>query len=260
MQLLYYFVPGYYTWRTRIRPEGIGALMFHSYGYIVSCFPVLLQAILKDDALSALRDLLLGFILLYTLYEVLYVFNDFVAIKYETLPTYRAQGLDINFIYFALIRSAYAIVLLKIISFCSGNLWEVIYALACILLIGIIHNLNTDKFSRHPTHMLLRILRFSFPAIIDEGLMIVVFTLISLLPNLIYDELGYFIHNLAKALRGNCEKVNIQQKIKVPYYKLCMMHMPFQIMILYHLNALIFLSGNILLLIGSIFREVYRKH
>jgi len=86
--------------------------------------------------------------------------------------------------------------------------------------------------------------------------MIVIFALISLLPNIIYDELSYYTHNLAKALQGDFKELRIQPKIKVPYYKLYLMYIPFQAMILYYLNALIFLSGNMVLLAASILRKL----
>jgi len=258
MRLLY-FAPGYYTWKTRIQPEGIKAFLFHSYGYIVSCFPLLAQAILKWSILSTIRNLFFGFVLLYSFYEVLYVINDFVAVKYEALPTYRAQGIQIKLVYFVLVRGIYVIMFLEILSLYVKNLWEIIYILISIIVIGIMHNFNTDKFLRHPTHATLRILRFSFPAIIDGGLIVVVLTLISLLPNIIYDELSYYMHNLAKALQGDFKELRILPKIKVPYYKLYLMYIPFQVMILYYLNAIIFLTGNMVLLVASIFRKLCSK-
>jgi hypothetical protein len=256
MMRLSYFASGYYTWKTRIQPEGIKAFLFHSYGYIVSCLPLLAQAILESSILSTIRNLLFGFVLLYSFYEVLYVINDFVAVKYEALPTYRAQGIQIKLAYFVFVRGVYIIMFLRILSLYVKNLWEIIYVLISILVIGIMHNFNTDKFLRHPTHATLRILRFSFPAIIDGGLIVVIFALISLLPNIIYDELSYYTHNLAKALQGDFKELRIQPKIKVPYYKLYLMYIPFQAMILYYLNALIFLSGNMVLLAASILRKL----
>lgn len=260
MQYIIYFAPGYYTWKTRIKREGIKALLFHSYGYIISCVPLLTQAILRNSVLSTIKDLLLGFILLYSFYEILYVINDFIAVKYETMPTYRAQQIRMKLTYFILVRSVYTMLLLKILSLLHiKTLWEIIYVLIVILIIGIMHNFNTGKFSRHPTHAALRILRFSFPAIIDGGLIIVILTLISLLPNIIYDELSYYMHNLAKVLQDNFKELRMWPKTKVPYYKLYLMYMPFQVMILYYLNALTFLTGNIVLFVASILRKLYSK-
>jgi hypothetical protein len=209
--------------------------------------------------LSTIRNLFFGFALLYSFYEVLYVINDFVAVKYEALPTYRAQGIQIRLVYFVLVRGIYVIMFLGILSLYVKNLWEIIYILISIIVIGIMHNFNTDKFLRHPTHTTLRILRFSFPAVINEGLIVVILTLISLLPNIIYDELSYYMHNLAKALQGDSKELRIQPKIKVPYYKLYLMYIPFQVMILYYLNAIIFLTGNMILFAASILRKLWSR-
>lgn len=46
MNLQLLLLPGFYTYKTRIKPEGIKASMFHSSGYLVTITPLLITSFL----------------------------------------------------------------------------------------------------------------------------------------------------------------------------------------------------------------------
>lgn len=51
-KIFYYAIPGFYTFKTRISPEGFHGFNFHSYGYFITTLPILTMYI--NDILSAL--------------------------------------------------------------------------------------------------------------------------------------------------------------------------------------------------------------
>jgi hypothetical protein len=124
-------------------------------------------------------------------------------------------------------------------------------------MIGIIHNIIRNKFARHPTHVALRVLRFSFPTVWAVGLISIPASLIALLPNAIYDEIGYFRHNLRKLLKK--ADLNSGELPRTPFYELYLAYLPFQVLVLMAMNMPTFLLGNIVLIVASLLRKLITK-
>ena len=256
-----YVVPGLYTFMTRILPEGFcRGVRFHFYGYVITVMPLLfMPEFWHFNVFQLVVSLFSGFALLYAVYEVLYVVNDFIAIKYEDAPTFRANNVALNPFIFILVRaclSAFLLLSMRYLSIAQPRFYDIVYALASLILTGVAHNSIRSKLARNPTHASLRVLRFSFPALCVVGLSYMPAMLVSLLPFMIFDEISYYVHNIRKLYGLNLRKL---KRARIPLCIPLSAFLPFQILVLIALNALFFISGNLIVIVISLFRKIHAR-
>lgn len=265
LRMIVYYLPGVYTFSTRIKPEGIlKSLLFHCLGYVITVLPIplFLLEVHHIDYLSALAKytvgLILGFILLYTVYEMLYLINDFFAVKRESIPTLRASHLTLNPYIFIVMRTLLTIGLLILSLILDKTTYIDKYVmLALIIAVGLLHNSLKNKFARSITHASLRILRFSFPTCYTMGLNHLPAMFISLFPIVLRDEISYYTYNLSKLIGSNFKHY---QELRIPLYITLATYMPLQVVLLKELNSLPFILGNVSLCILSLMSNVKRSY
>ncbi len=252
VKVLYYIVPGFYTLRTRIYPEGFRGFRFHFYGYFITVFPLVVMHIVNIAMLlHYLLLLVIGFLQLYTVYEIFYVINDFVSVKYEDAPTYRFTNTTLNTIYFSILRVAMLLLSIELSLFLKHpHVFDAIYILITLSLIEIIYNSIKNKLARIPAHSALRCLRFSYPSAYAVGLNYLPSMIVALFPFIILDEISYYSHIMCKLHSAFNTPIS-----RIPLYQRLLAFLPFQLLLLFALNTPYFISG----VLGILFISIIKK-
>ncbi|MEM1510834.1 MAG: hypothetical protein QW096_13285 [Thermofilaceae archaeon] len=250
VKVLYYVVPGFYTFRTRIYPEGFRGFRFHFYGYFITIFPLIMIHIAM--LLHYLLLLVIAFLQLYIVYEIFYVINDFISVKHEDAPTYRSINITLNVYLFSILRIAMLLLSIEL-SLCLKHpyIFDAIYILITLSLIEIIYNSTKVKLARIPTHSALRCLRFSYPSSYAIGLKYLPSMIIALFPFIILDEISYYSHIMCKSHSAFNTFIP-----KIPLYYRLLAFLPFQLLLLFALDTPYFVSGVFAILFISIIKKL----
>ncbi|MEM4004209.1 MAG: hypothetical protein QXM43_01085 [Desulfurococcaceae archaeon] len=248
-KVLYYIVPGFYTFRTRIYPEGFRGFKFHSYGYFITIFPLIVMHIY--NVIHYLLLLVIGFLQLYMVYEIFYVINDFISVKHEDAPTYRSINISININFFYILRITMLLLSIEVSLFLKHPYtFDAICTLITLSLIEIIYNNKKMKLARIPTHAALRCLRFSYPSLYAIGLKYLPSMIIALFPFIILDEISYYSHIMRKLYPAFNTPIP-----KIPLYYRLLEFLPFQLLLLFALDTPYFISG----VLGILFISIIKK-
>jgi len=258
-------LPGLYTYKTRIQPEGLKALKFHST-YLITVLPLLAESLMRlifeglfHLFLMTLSKLILSFVTLYLIYEIWYVVNDFVSVKREVAPTHRAKDISLNVYAFIILRSVMFIIIALLllnqrVQDLSPRDLSFLYIVMCIFVVGMFHNFNPNNLTRNVSHATMRILRFSYPAVYVGGLGTLPACIIALMPLIILDEISYIVYQLNKVF---CRETN--KTIKLPRAPL-LFHLsailPLQIMALIAIKMPWYIFGNVVLILFSLIRRL----
>jgi len=127
-------------------------------------FPALFF-MLDMDFLRYAMSFIMLFVVLNSIYEVGYVYNDWVRIKYDEKPRIRQYIKDINPRLSIILRLTYTF-LLSLYLFSP----EYIYAVLLLLLAIVNHNHRTKKIQKAVTLPLMRVAKYMFIPIAMSGL------------------------------------------------------------------------------------------
>jgi len=266
-------LPGLYTYETRIKPEGLKALLFHNMGYLITVSPLLAESLIRftvDGTLHymfmILSKLIIGFVTLYLIYEIWYVVNDFVSVKREFAPTHRGRGISLNVYVFIVVRFTMFIVIVLLfhllllsqqVEYLSPKDFSFLYIVCGIFAVGLLHNFNRNNLTRNVSHATMRILRFSYPAVYVDGLGTLPACIIALLPLTILDEISYIVYQLNKVYYKEVGKTITLPRAPLLLHYLAVL--PLQIMALSAINMPWYILGNVLLVLASLIKLLHKR-
>jgi hypothetical protein len=180
------------------------------------------------------------------IYEIGYIYNDYVRVRYDERPRKRAY---INLIY---PRLAVALRIIYLIAVGAMLNFLVSYILALALLVVAIlnHNFRTRKIDKVTSLPLLRVAKYMFIPIAFSNLTIeeIAVSLILILPLLILEceAIAWNIINHYEPLKTSLRK---------PYYAWFLTFLPFQLLLLLKYPPWIFI-GEFLFIIMSGVRHI----
>lgn len=187
------------------------------------------------------------FVMLHSLYEVIYILNDLWTVRYEYYPTKRSYVRILNAPIAVGIRIFYFILL----TFLMDKLVSLLTSTSLLLLIALMHNLQRNNLMRTPTSIAVRLIRFLFIPMImfDLNPAKIQVILVILLPYVLAHSVESYGYRLNKA--------GITIPDNVPTYYWFGIFIPIQL-VLTNWNIAC-LSGNILLMILSFLKHITQR-
>jgi hypothetical protein len=119
----------------------------------------------ESNIIHVTLSLILGIALLYTIYNLSYYFNDVISVKFEDIPTFRAEARNVNP---ALMLLSHLLTIYLLINLIKNYVYIFNLAIALVLLIYsiIIHNIIFIKQHRYASFFILRTAKYMFVPII----------------------------------------------------------------------------------------------
>ncbi len=160
MNRLFYFIPFGYFFKTRLNTKS--AIMFHGYAeYLLGILLLIYNGL---EPLQAVYSFVLAYLAFISLYEIGYIVNDFISVKFEDKPRKRLGGLQISD------ATIYTWIVIRIIAFLfltyylgmfSSLTWWVFYVV--LTAVFALHNVLKNKERKILTFISLAFLRFYAP-------------------------------------------------------------------------------------------------
>lgn len=160
MNRILYFLPFGYFVKTRLNTKS--AILFHGYAeYLLGVLLLIYSGMDIPQAVFSFAAAYLAFI---SVYEIGYIFNDFVSVKFEENPRKRLQGWDPSWMVigvWAAIRIAVFLLLTFLLQQASSLQWWLFYLV--LALVFATHNVLKLKEHKIFTFIALAFLRFYAP-------------------------------------------------------------------------------------------------
>jgi len=246
VDLLATLLPIYLTYKREIDPNAPSSPLNSVRRIFREAF-ILFPALffmLNLNALSYALIFAMLFIVLHSIYEVGYVYNDWIRIRYEEKPTIRRYVEDINPLLSIILRGIYIVSL----SFFLFSL-SYIYAVLLLMLAIVNHNRKVEKYKQLITLPLMRTAKYMFVPIAMSGFNIEFLggCLVLLLPLFIME---------GEAIAGSVIRFYDHPKtsFRFPYYVWFLTFLPFQALLLFRYPIWIF-SGELLFMAISVVRH-----
>jgi len=206
---------------------------------------------LNSNLPSFVASYLLALMLLINLYEIQYLINDVIAIRWEDKPTYREYVKEVKGFVFQLVvvsRLAYVTVLYNLLSSFGISSIKIIIAILTLGFTFLLHNIQRIHLYRIMTYTLIRFSRYIFiPLILLTDSAYLYHLIIVLLPMLIVD--------VVTANHYTLSKYGIKYELNLPpLYYLFTLFLPIQIALIYPRIAL--LCGNIIVIVVSLCKNI----
>lgn len=227
--------------RTRDKPLYI---LKHISAEQILFFPALYFLLKPLDFLLFTFQYVFLFVLCWTFYEIDYLVNDFIAVRYEDFPYYRDYAKHINFTVALVIRVVFLVFSVFLLQFNS-------YFLLWMFILGMyfaVLNILKTKKSRIPIYSCTRTLRALFvPLIMSRFSFSVIYVcLVLYLPILLADSRSTVIGITERYLNLPRGKMGLD----TTYFEVILKLLPLQIFFLLSYPLTIFLGELLLALIS----------
>lgn len=241
IKLIAYLPIALTLYRTRDKPLYI---IKHISSGIIVFYPALYFLLKPSNVLSYTFQFAFLTILCWAFYEMDYLINDFIAVKYEDLPYYRDYTKRINFTIALIIRIGFLILSAFILQF---N----IYFLLWMLFLGVyivLLNLCKTKKSRISIYPCMRLLRHLFiPLVMTNFNPLLLYPCLVLhLPEMIANMRSTIVGIAARYFGMDREAIGLD----TTYYEVLLKCLPLQIFLLFAYHPAI-LTGELLLMLIS---------
>jgi len=188
-------------------------------------------------------------ILLHTIYDIFYVMNDYIFIKYEESPTIRKYLPKNSVKKTIVLRLVYAIMLLFILINNFKMKFMLLFATIILVLMNILHNFANEHL-RIFTFGSLRLAKWLFiPLIIKCDS--VPYILLLLLPCFHDNIIKYYQHKFAR-------KYMFVSKFDVPLWERFIIYLPLQFLVVYP-NIYVLFPNIIIVIFSIIFTKIKDK-
>lgn len=160
MKQIPYYIPFAYFVKTRLNTKS--AILFHGYSEYLLGILILIYAGLNP--LDAVLNFLMSYLAFICIYEIGYIINDCVSIRYEQNPRKRVKELNppnLLIIFWIVIRIASFILITFLLQQVDTWQWWIFYLI--LVLVFFVHNILRIKQYRVFTFMCLAFLRFYAP-------------------------------------------------------------------------------------------------